>query len=356
VAETIAMKGDSDRCDAVAPKCLDCVEGPKDLSLATGRNENERELCEKKVTRVSTATDLTKLMKYFDVIKSLGSRGGGGLMLYKCHKYCMAVRHFGIQQFFDDDELLDQVCTLQNLRHPCVIRTLGFCPATAGYGVRLCMKYACHGSLAKAFEQVERGNAPEFWTHENISKFLVSIVLGMRYLHSKGISHPDLKPSNLVIDHRFRLRICGCEMAFFEKTVELDSSIVESIYYSAPEGFDMEDIPKNNPEVFAFGIILYELIVGKSAFPRNFTNVALCEIFVIREEDSRPEIPDSVNAAMREIIERCWSKKCVKRPNFNEVYKLLKSASFQFFDDVESTKVKAFISEVKKESRKSVKK
>jgi serine/threonine protein kinase len=321
--------------------------GAEVMAVVTS-NESERELCGKKVANSSSATDLTDVMKEYEIIRNLGIGVCRGLMLceHKLNGHRMAVKYYGIGGFVDEEGLSRQIYAMENLRHPCVVRTLGFCPLASPFKLRLCMEYACNGSLGNALGQVEFGFAPTFWTHENISNFLVSIVLGMRYVHSKGFVHPDFKPAHLVIDDRLRVRICGFGIEPFDESFVLASSMAESIYYAAPEYFDeTENGPVKKPEVFAFGLILYELIVGKGAFPKNLTCRGITEI---RESGYLPKIPESVNSSIREIIERCWRKDGENRPTFDEVYGLLEDASFRFFDGVESS-VKKFVSDVVKE-------
>jgi serine/threonine protein kinase len=205
------------------------------------------------------------------------------------------------------------------------------------------MEYACNGSLADALKKVKEGNPPEFWTHENISKIIVGIVLGMKHLHSKDFIHRDLKPGNLLLDEEFRVRICDFGTSRIEDcgTITTTEAFL-TLTYAAPEAFEGEK-PTKKVDVFAFGLILYELLVGESVFPLDAKGP---RILRLHDSNFRPEIPSYVNPRIQRIIGRCWSKDAKNRPNFDEIYGLLQDSSFGFFGDVSPSVVRRFISEV----------
>jgi hypothetical protein len=95
-------------------------------------------------------------------------------------------------------------------------------------------------------------------------------------------------------------------------------------------------------------LILYELFVGKSAFPEDVSPVRIVKLHV---DNFRPEIPNDVNDCIRDIIQLCWAKDPERRPSFDGVYQMLERASFVFFDDVSPLAVKGFISDVERNIR-----
>jgi serine/threonine protein kinase len=238
-----------------------------------------------------------------------------------------------------------EVAIHAQLRHPCIIKTIGLSlpnSATADE-VRIIMEYASNGSVADALSRVAKGNIPDFWTHENISCFIVGIVLGMKYLHSKNIIHRDLKPENLLIDSNFRLRICDFDSAIYEDYGT--TKIVGTLAYMSPESFD-DNHPKKKVDIFAFGLILFELLTGKSVFPKDAT---VTVIYKLHKRKTRPEIPDWISPSIVELIKSCWSVNPELRPTFEEIYDKLESNRFQFFNDVRYEVVSEYVRQMKLE-------
>jgi serine/threonine protein kinase len=169
---------------------------------------------------------------------------------------------------------------------------------------------------------------------------IVGLLIGMKYLHSKNIIHRDLKPGNLLIDSNYRLRICDFGTAVFEDCGT--TTAIGTIAYISPETF-RDAPPTKKVDVFAFGLIIYEILTGKSVFPKG-ANIA--QIYGLHMTKTRPEIPKWISKAISELIESCWSSNPDSRPTFDEIYDKLETHRFVFFDDVPPNVVLQFISDV----------
>jgi serine/threonine protein kinase len=77
--------------------------------------------------------------------------------------------------------------------HPCVVRTVGYCLATPLFPAQIGTEFATGGSLRDALPRLDdTGKAT----------IVVGIVLGMKFIHSRGAIHRDLKPANILLDDR----------------------------------------------------------------------------------------------------------------------------------------------------------
>jgi serine/threonine protein kinase len=113
--------------------------------------------------------------------------------------------------------------------------------------------------------------------------------------------------------------------------------------YLAPECY--EGIFHGPSDVFAFGLILFEILVGRPPFPKNFTRWQIA--WIVAFEDRRPEIPDFVPAPARELIENCWATDPDDRPTFEEIVDRLAEMQFRVTACVNSAKVAEFVKRIK---------
>jgi serine/threonine protein kinase len=281
-------------------------------------------------------------------VKSLG-RGRFGtvrLLENKSNGKQFAVKYIEGGPEFDYNRLMKEVTIHAELTHPCIIKIVGLSLPSRSLckKVRIVMEYASNGSVEDALIDVKRGDIPEFWTHSNVSCIIVGIVLGMKYLHSKDIIHRDLKPGNLLLDSNFRVRICDFGTAVYS---DCSTTITGTPIYMSPESFD-DPHPTKKFDVFAFGLILFELLCNESVFPKDSQMLV---VYKLHKKGVRPQIPEWISAPISELIESCWSVNPESRPSFDEIYDKLAKVRFRFFDDVHPEVVEEYISKIKFEEK-----
>jgi hypothetical protein len=241
---------------------------------------------------------------------------------------------------FDSAKLVREVEILSLLDHPCIVQLIGWSLPNAECGdARIGMEYVCNGSLESALVHVRDGRPPSFWTHTNVTLMIIGILLGMRYIHSKDIVHRNLKPSNILLDENYRIRICDFGSARLE-SCGTTTNLVSTLTYVAPETFE-GSMPTKKVDVFAFGLILYEMLVGESVFPKGESPTRICEL---HNRQYRPMIPHSVSGPIADVIRKCWLHDANDRPDFEEIFATLEGFGFPFFNDVSNEAVQEFIS------------
>jgi serine/threonine-protein kinase len=73
-----------------------------------------------------------------------------------------------------------------------------------------------------------------------------------------------------------------------------------NVAYVAPEIQEGRHVTKN-VDVFSFGMILYEMIVGESVFSSDASPM---DISKLHKRSCRPKIPNNVRPVIRRIIEK----------------------------------------------------
>jgi serine/threonine protein kinase len=166
----------------------------------------------------------------------------------------------------------------------------------------------------------------------------------MQFVHSRGAIHRDLKPENILLDWDWTVRIADFGRSIAPMAPERysigDSNVLPywpSIdwRYLAPECY--ENVFHQASDVFAFGMILFEILTARPAFPEDCRLFQIA--FMIAIEDARPEIPDFVHPLARGLIEDCWAANPDDRPTFAEIVDRLAWMEFKVTADVNSAKV-----------------
>jgi serine/threonine protein kinase len=99
-------------------------------------------------------------------------------------------------------------------------------------------------------------------------------------------------------------------------------------------------------DVFAFGLILYEMVAGKPAFQKGLGKAVIAGLLLL--DNFRPEIPEWVDSAVARLITDCWAGDPDDRPGFWEILERLEEMDFKVVPHVNSAKIARFVEKVKK--------
>jgi alkyl hydroperoxide reductase subunit AhpC len=135
------------------------------------------------------------------------------------------------------------------------------------------------------------------------------IALGMAAAHSLGIVHGDLKPANILVSHSGVVKITDFGLSRRAPLPEdsddtrewmpaEDSKIAGTPAYMSPEQSRGEPVtPKS--DVFALGVVLYEMLTGRPAFTGNNVLQVLDQIRNVNPDPYAAEIPQPFSALLR---------------------------------------------------------
>ncbi len=131
------------------------------------------------------------------------------------------------------------------------------------------------------------------------------------YAHSQGLVHRDVKPSNVLIDQRGNCLLTDFGIAkMMAGTQHLTSTgaVMGTPAYMSPEQGRGDRVDARS-DIYALGIILYELVTGRVPFKAE---TPLATIFK-HIQDPLP-LPHLFNPALPEAVERIILKALAKQP------------------------------------------
>ena len=237
--------------------------------------------------------DLPKRIGHYDIVEILGS--GGMSTVYKgiqpSLNRSVAIKVLPLQ-LAKEDELVDRFeresSIIANLNHPNVIQIFDRGIDEGNYYI--VMEHVEGGGLD---ELIEKKRLPIY----QVVNIAVQIAKGLEYAHSKGVVHRDIKPSNILISSESdTVKISDFGIAKFaeeqlsDRMLTREKVAIGTADYMSPEQRRDSRNIDGRSDIFSFGVLLYEMVVGRLPVGR-FRNLH--------------ELRDDTPPLLNQIVLRC---------------------------------------------------
>ncbi|KAM7476010.1 hypothetical protein LguiB_023253 [Lonicera macranthoides] len=169
-------------------------------------------------------------------------------------------------------EFMAEMKVLCKVHHTNLVELIGY--AASDDELFLIYEYAQKGSLRSHLHDPQnKGHTPLSWIMR--VQIALDAARGLEYIHEHTkphYVHRDVKTSNILLDGAFRGKISDFGLAkLVGKTGDAEASVtrvVGTFGYLAPE-YLRDGLATNKSDVYAFGIVLFEVISGKEAITRT---------------------------------------------------------------------------------------
>jgi serine/threonine protein kinase/outer membrane protein assembly factor BamD (BamD/ComL family) len=144
-------------------------------------------------------------------------------------------------------------------------------------------------------------------------RIIVQLCRGLAYAHKAGIVHRDVKPSNIRLTDDYQVKILDFGIARLVTSTTMTSGgmVLGTIHYMAPEQIKGAHVDRKS-DIFAVGIILFEILTTKKPFDGDNTATVLYNILHEPYQKMNPPI-DEQFAVIDRVLKKALDKDPARR-------------------------------------------
>uniref|UniRef100_A0A0G4I2D9 Aurora kinase n=1 Tax=Chromera velia CCMP2878 TaxID=1169474 RepID=A0A0G4I2D9_9ALVE len=250
----------------------------------------------------------------FDLGRKLGSGGFGSVYLARERrsKFVVALKRLNKKQLLEgghEARLQTEVEVQAHVRHPNVTRIWGY--FTTSTTIWLILEYASEGDL---FHQISSEGA---FSEKKAAGYFHQVVSALIALHERRMIHRDVKSENVLVDAEYTLKLADFGLSAHSTRSMTRKSRNGTLEYQAPEVLRGQEY-WTEPEVWACGILLFEMLAGHSPFS-CFPDCERTTTYKIKH--SPIKWPEKVSRGARLFIGWILNKDKGTRPELQDLLK-----------------------------------
>lgn len=238
------------------------------------------------------------------------AKGGMGTVFKACHSTLhkdVVIKKLSIRNNpLIEKRFAREARLLMDLNHPNIVRMYEY--SKQGSSHYLVLEYIDGCSLDKILAK-RKILSPQIAMY-----ILRELCKALSFAHKKGIVHRDIKPGNILISKKCEIKLTDFGIATGEDAEEgiKDSEDITKVgvtlgtpAYMAPEQRKNSKFVDLRADVYALGIMLYEMVVGEKPFPSDMsseTDELIQKGKYIRPSKKNPQLPSVLNSVIGKMI------------------------------------------------------
>jgi tetratricopeptide (TPR) repeat protein/predicted Ser/Thr protein kinase len=238
------------------------------------------------------ASPLPESIGRYRIVRLLGEGGMGAVYEAEQDQPRRSVALKVIRAAWASPELLrrfeQESQALGRLHHPGIAQIYEAGSADTGFGVQPFFAM----ELIQGRPLVEYAEAHHLGTRQRLA-LMIQVCEAVQHAHHRGIIHRDLKPGNILVDESGQPKILDFGIA---RVTDMDAQatrqtdlgqLLGTLAYMSPEQVSADPLALDTrSDVYALGVILYELLTGK--MPYELSRVLHEAVRTIQQVDPAP--------------------------------------------------------------------
>ncbi|KAL4424202.1 hypothetical protein ABPG75_001503 [Micractinium tetrahymenae] len=202
----------------------------------------------------------------------------------------------------------EEVQLLQQFDHPNIVRYLG--TEKTEESLNIFLEYVPGGSIASLLAKF--GSFKE----SVIRVYTKQILLGLEYLHSKGVMHRDIKGANILVDNTGLVKLAdfGASKKLEDLVTVADGnkSVRGTPYWMAPEVITQTGHGRQ-ADLWSVACTVLEMATGRPPWSTQYPS-QVAAMFHIASSKGPPEIPQHLSPECKDFLYLCFNRDWKARP------------------------------------------
>jgi len=206
-------------------------------------------------------------------------------------------------------ETKNEIKMLKNLTHPNIIRLEEV--ITSPEYIYIVMEYISNGDLCEYIQKRPEGKLSE----QEAKYYFIQLLEALTYIHSKNISHRDIKLENLLLTKDNKIKLS--DFGFSIRTTKMLHKKCGTPYYTAPEIFDISNLGYYGPkiDIWSSGVVLYVMLNGYFPFKGN----TFGEITYSVKHNKYYNMINNLSTSFENLISKMLIKQVLSRINLKNI-------------------------------------
>jgi len=288
------------------------VRDPKQAALLAQKKREDKKRKNKQILAKlqSICSEGNPNEIYQDLVKIGQGASGGVYIAHEIgnHSQTVAIKQMNLEQQPKKELIINEILVMKGSKHENIVNFID--------------SYLSKGDLWVVMEYMEGGSLTEIVTHSVMTEGQIGTVCretlkGLKFLHSKGVIHRDIKSDNILLNIEGSIKLT--DFGFCAQINELNlkrTTMVGTPYWMAPEVVSRKEYgPK--VDIWSLGIMIIEMIEGE---PPYLNETPLRALYLIATYGT-PKLkdPEALSYDIRNFLYWCLQVDSNKRANADEL-------------------------------------